>query len=114
MKYKDFIDMLAEGVTDVTIAKRKRIADRTPREQAAIDAAKKQKPLTGKADVHRKYENGAIIKHKFTLKKSPDEWHDEAEKHGNDYIKMMQDLRKYHPNSFKDAIPVAIHKIVVK
>ena len=60
-------EKVEEAVVDVAQLKRKPLSQRTPREQAAIDAAKASKPKKGEVEVHLKHEDGTISKSSFRL-----------------------------------------------
>lgn len=109
--FKEF----AEGVVDIQQVKKKKLIDRTPREQAAINAAKASKPPSGKVEVHLKHDDGSITKSKFKLMKSQSKWDDEAKEIADSHLKNMQSMHDRFPDLMKNKPkPVEVHKVVIK
>ena len=113
--YGHVIKSLQEAVSDVQQIKRKRLNDRTPKQQAAVNAAKQSKAPKGKVEVHLVHENGAITKGVFKLTKSPAKWKEEAEQIADSHLKHMQQMHDQFPKLAKEGErPASIHKVVVK
>jgi len=111
--FQEFISQLKEGVTDIAVAKRKPLSQRSGREQAAIDAAKQSKPPKGTVEIHLKHEDGSISKSKFKLTKSQSKWDDEAKAAADGHLKNMQAMHDRFPD-ISGSKAKEIHKVVVK
>lgn len=104
-----------EGVVDIQQVKKKKLVDRTPREQAALNAAKASKPPQGKVEVHIKHDDGSITKDRFKLTKKQDKWDDEAKEIADAHLKNKQSMHQRFPEVYKDKPKaVEIHKVVIK
>lgn len=112
-KRKTFKEWVEESVADVSLLKRKPLLKRTPREQAAINAAKESKPKTGKVEVHLKHEDGTISKSKFKLMKRQDKWEDEADEVAKGHLKNMQNMKDKFPD-ISGSRAISIHKVEIK
>lgn len=108
-----FKEYLNEAVLDANLLKRKPLAQRTPREQAFLKAAKAAKPPKGKVEVHLKHEDGTISKNSFRLKKSQDKWDDEAKEIAANHLKNMQNMHDQFP-AISGSRATEVHKVVVK
>jgi hypothetical protein len=102
-----------EAVADIQQIKRKKLIDRTPREQAALNAAKASKPPSGKVEVHLKHEDGTISKSRFKLMKSQDKWDAESKEIADNHLKNKQSMHDQFPNISRSRAK-EIHKVVVK
>jgi hypothetical protein len=106
---------LDEAVVDVAQVKRKPLAQRTPREQAAIDAAKQSKPKAGKIEVHIKYDDGKVRKERFKLMKREKDWESEAQEVADSYLKNIQTMYDKNPElTAGKPRPKEIHKVEIK
>ena len=106
---------LEEGVVDVQQVKRKRLVNRTPREQAAINATKQSKPSKGVVEIHLKHEDGSISKSKFKLMKREAKWDEESQEIANSHLNNMQAMHNRFPDLMKDQPkPVEVHKVIIK
>ena len=120
ISFKEFkecltIETFDEAISDPTMIKRKRLNDRTPRQQAALDAAKRSKPIKGAVEVHLKHEDGSVSKSKFKLMKNPAKWDEEAKEIAIGHLKNMQSMHDRFPDLVKDQPkPVEVHKTVIK
>lgn len=112
--FKKFLGKLNESI-DVQRVKRKPVLQRTPREQAAIDAAKKSKPKAGKVEVYIKYEDGSSKKAVFKLTRRENMWEDEAKEIADSHLKNIQNMYSTYPDIYKDKPqPVEVHKVTIK
>lgn len=100
-------DDLHEGVSDLDQVKKKSLNDRTPRDQAFINAYSKKKS-TAKVNVHIKHEDGKISKHSFKVvgKQTPDEIAD-------GHLKNLQYIHDKFPN-VSGSRAKEIHKVELK
>ena len=102
-----------EAVADIQQIKRKKLIDRTPREQAALNAAKASKPPSGKVEVHVKHEDGSISKSRFKLMKRQDKWDDESKEIADNHLKNLQYIHDQFPK-ISGSRAKEIHKVVIK
>lgn len=106
ISFKEYFD---EAVADLQQIKRKKLVDRTPREQAALNAAKASKPPSGKVEVHVKHEDGSISKSRFKLMK----WSDEPKEIADNHLKNLQSIHDQFPK-ISGSRAKEVHKVVVK
>lgn len=111
--FKEYLDYLEEAVADVSKLKRKPLSQRTPKEQAAINAAKANKPKKGKVEVHLKHEDGTISKSSFNLKGKEHKQDEEAKTIADEHLKNMQYIYDRFP-TVSGSRAVEVHKIVIK
>jgi len=108
-----FKEYLEEAVVDVAQLKRKPLSQRTPREQAAIDAAKASKPKKGKVEVHLKHEDGTTSKSRFSLMGKESKWDEEAKTIADGHLKNMQNIHDQFPK-ISGSRATEVHKVVIK
>jgi hypothetical protein len=108
-----FKQYFSEAVADIAQLKRKPLAQRTPRDQAALNAAKASKPKTGKVEVHIKHEDGKVSKERFKLTKKQDKWDDEAKEIASAHLKNLQSMHDKFP-SVVGSRAKEIHKVEIK
>ena len=113
LTFKEYLEYLEEAVADVSRLKRKPLSQRTPREQAAINAAKANKPKKGKVEVHLKHEDGTISKSSFSLKGKEDKWDEEAKTIADGHLKHMQNIHDQFP-TISGSRATEVHKVVIK
>lgn len=102
-----------EAVADIQQIKRKKLIDRTPREQAALDAAKASKPPSGKVEVHVKHEDGSVSKSRFKLMRRQDKWDSESKEIADNHLKNLQYIHDQFPK-ISGSRAKEIHKVVIK
>lgn len=110
---KTFKDFMSEGVVDIQQVKRKRLADRTSKEQAVLDAAKQNKPAQGKVEVHIKHEDGSVSKERFKLQKHQSKWEDEANEIAKGHLKNLQTMKDKYPDIGRSRAK-EVHKVIIK
>lgn len=108
-----FKEYLEEAVVDVSQLKRKPLSQRTPREQAAINAAKANKPKKGKVEVYLKHEDGTISKSSFRLMGKEHKWDEEAKAIADGHLKHMQNIHDQFPTISRSRA-TEVHKVVIK
>lgn len=104
---------LDEAVADIQMIKKKKLVDRTPREQAALNAAKQSKPPQGKVEVHIKHEDGKISKNKFKLQRSQPKWEAEADEIAKGHLANLQSIYDRFP-TISGSRAKEVHKVVIK
>ena len=107
--FKQFV----EGVVDIQQVKRKKLSDRSAKEQAVLDAAKQNKPAQGKVEVHIKHDDGSISKERFKLQKHQSKWDDEANDIASGHLKNLQAMKDRYPD-VGGSRAKEIHKVVIK
>lgn len=109
--YKQFIlekfELRESNVGDPTMIRKKRLIDRTPKEQAFMNSLKANKPKPRIVHVHIGYENGEKSKDKFKVGK-----HDDANEVAKNHFKHMEFIHSKFPNT--SSKPVKILKVEVK
>lgn len=110
ISFKEYLD---EAAKDVTSLKRKPLSQRTPKDQAFLNAQKASKPPTGKVEIHIKHEDGSVSKNRYKLMKSQGKWEDEAQETAKGVLKNMQDMHDRFP-TISGSRAKEIHKVVIK
>lgn len=107
--FKDFIlevgGMSAKELMKVPLSKR------SPKQQAAIDAAKASKPKAGKVEIHIKHEDGSVSKERFKL--TSKDWEKEANIIASNHLQKLQYIYDQFPKTSSSRAK-EIHKVIIK